>query len=166
MGVQIPLGRGNFEGAFPDMPDDIAVRCAKTAQPMGYMDSSEPKEAFYMGAYWRHLAHTIKPSVSGGDAAFLSQYFDHLLNVVSMLHNVSRLRACAVKVVISRKRRATVTLLLIGSGLPHSVISGIGQCPTALDGHSSITTFKNLYSPEKVYGSEKRNKHSANLTNI
>ena len=31
------------------------------------------------GAYWRHLANTTEPSMCGGDADFLSNYFDHLL---------------------------------------------------------------------------------------
>jgi len=31
-----------------------------------------------MGAQWRHLANTIEPSMCSGDAAFLSNYFDHL----------------------------------------------------------------------------------------
>jgi len=31
------------------------------------------------GAHWRHLENTIEPSVCGGDTAFLSNYFDHLL---------------------------------------------------------------------------------------
>ena len=32
-------------------------------------------------AYWRHLANTIEPSMCVGDAAFLSNYFDHLFSV-------------------------------------------------------------------------------------
>jgi len=35
----------------------------------------------YMGVHNRQLANTIEPSVCGGDAAFLSNYFDHLLLV-------------------------------------------------------------------------------------
>jgi len=31
------------------------------------------------GAHWCHLANTIEPSTSGGSAAFLSDYDDHLL---------------------------------------------------------------------------------------
>jgi len=31
------------------------------------------------GAHWRHLANTIEAPMCGGDAAFLSDYFDHLL---------------------------------------------------------------------------------------
>jgi len=33
-------------------------------------------------AYWRNLANTIEPSVCNGDAAFLSNYFDHLFSLV------------------------------------------------------------------------------------
>jgi len=31
------------------------------------------------GAQWRHLVNTNEPSMCGDDAAFLSNYFDHLL---------------------------------------------------------------------------------------
>ena len=31
------------------------------------------------GAHWRNVANTTEPSICGGDAAFLSNYFDHLL---------------------------------------------------------------------------------------
>ena len=31
------------------------------------------------GAHWRHLIHTIETSMCGGDAVFLSNYFDYLL---------------------------------------------------------------------------------------
>ena len=30
------------------------------------------------GIHWRHLANAIEPSMCGGDAAFLPNYFDHL----------------------------------------------------------------------------------------
>jgi len=36
------------------------------------------------GAHWRNLTNTIEPSMCGGDVAFLSNYFDHLL---LLLHN-------------------------------------------------------------------------------
>jgi len=40
-------------------------------------------------AHWRQVANTIEPSVCGGDAAFLSHYFDHLLyKIVHNEHNV------------------------------------------------------------------------------
>ena len=43
------------------------------------VDSGGSKEACVRwGAYWRHLANTTEPSVCGDDAAFLSDYFDHL----------------------------------------------------------------------------------------
>jgi len=31
-------------------------------------------------AHWRNLANTTEPSMCGGDVAFLSNYFNHLLN--------------------------------------------------------------------------------------
>jgi len=30
------------------------------------------------GAHWRHLTNMIEPFMCGGDAAFLSNYLDHL----------------------------------------------------------------------------------------
>jgi len=44
------------------------------------MDSGGPKETCARwGSHWRHLANTIEPSVCGGDAALLSDYFKQLL---------------------------------------------------------------------------------------
>ena len=41
------------------------------------------------GAHWCHLASTIEPSVCGGDAAFLSNYFDHLFGFFVTMHMLS-----------------------------------------------------------------------------
>jgi len=49
------------------------------------MDSGGPREACVSwegGAHWRHLANTIEPSMCGGDAASLSNYFDRSLVVL------------------------------------------------------------------------------------
>jgi len=47
---------------------------------MPFGDSGGPKEAcFRWGAHWRHLRTTSEPSMCVGDAAFLSNYFHHLL---------------------------------------------------------------------------------------
>jgi len=55
------------------------------------VDSGGPKEAQVQSyspgganvpsweGTWRNLANTIEPSVCGGDAALMSNYFDHLL---------------------------------------------------------------------------------------
>jgi len=44
------------------------------------IELSRPKEACTRwGAHWRSMADTIVPSMCGGDAAFLSDYFDQLL---------------------------------------------------------------------------------------
>ena len=49
------------------------------------MDSGWPKEAcIRWGAHWRNLANTIESSICCGDAAFLSNYFDHLLSVIRL----------------------------------------------------------------------------------
>ena len=37
------------------------------------------KHVLNEGARWRHLANAIDPSVSGGNAAFLSKNFDQLI---------------------------------------------------------------------------------------
>jgi len=34
-----------------------------------------------MGSHWRILANTTELSMCGGDAAFLSNYFDHLFHL-------------------------------------------------------------------------------------
>jgi len=52
-----------------------------------------------MGEHWRHIANTIEPSICGGDAAFLSNYFDNLL----ILDRIAVLR---------RRRRNSVVCLL------------------------------------------------------
>jgi len=60
------------------------VICAKTAEPIdmpfGTWTRVGPrKHALDVGTHWRHLANTIEPFMCGGDVAFLSNYFDHLL---------------------------------------------------------------------------------------
>ena len=40
------------------------------------VDSGWPSEAYIAwGAHWRRIANTIEPSMCGGDAVFLSNYF-------------------------------------------------------------------------------------------
>ena len=46
------------------------------------LDSGGSSEArIRWGAHWPNLANAIEPSVCGGDAAFLSDYFDRLSNI-------------------------------------------------------------------------------------
>ena len=57
---------------------------AKTAEPIempfGMWTQVGPrKHALVGGAHWRKLANTTEPLMWGGDAAFSSNYFDHLL---------------------------------------------------------------------------------------
>jgi len=42
---------------------------------------SQMKHALDVGAHWHNLANMIEPSTCGGDAAFLSDYFDQLLSI-------------------------------------------------------------------------------------
>ena len=54
------------------------------------MDAGGPLEAFAgWGAYWHHLLNTTEPSMCGGDAAFLSNYFDYLLIVMDGINSGS-----------------------------------------------------------------------------
>jgi len=84
-GVEIELCQGAvFRGK--EMADNTAVSGAKMAGPITMpfglwsVESGGLKEAFSRwGAHWRHLANAIEPSVFGGNVAFLSNYFDHLL---------------------------------------------------------------------------------------
>jgi len=61
------------------------VSCsAKTAEPIDmpfemWTQVGPRKHVLDGGAHWRHLANTTEPSMCGGDAAFLSNYLDHLL---------------------------------------------------------------------------------------
>jgi len=38
-----------------------------------------------VGAQWCNLANTVEPPICGGDAAFFSNYFDHLLLLLVLL---------------------------------------------------------------------------------
>jgi len=72
-GVQITHVKGQFL-TCRGMPSDTAVNCAKMTEP-GWAQ----ERMCYMGAHWRSLMHVTEPSMCGGNAAFLSNYFDHLL---------------------------------------------------------------------------------------
>jgi len=69
------------------------------------MDSGGPKEAFIRwGALWRYLANTIEPSICAGDAAFLSNYFDHLLpQSVELTTKTASVRTSAVTISNSKE---------------------------------------------------------------
>jgi len=79
------MQRGIFRGK--DMTSHArphsAVSCAKTAElieiQFGLWTWLGPrKHVLHGGAHCRRLANTFEPSTCGGDAAFLSNYFDHL----------------------------------------------------------------------------------------
>jgi len=46
--------------------------------PYGIWTAVGPGKHVFDGAHWRHLAYRTEPSMCGGDAAFLSNYYDHL----------------------------------------------------------------------------------------
>jgi len=56
---------------------------AKMAEPIvmlfGLCTLLGPRKHLLEGAHWRNLANAIEPFMCGGDAAFLPNYFDHLL---------------------------------------------------------------------------------------
>jgi len=55
---------------------------------------------YWLGAHWRNLANSIEPSTCGGDAAFLSNYSDHLLLIaMAVLYDmyVVQMARCAVE---------------------------------------------------------------------
>jgi len=57
------------------------VSYAKTDKPIQMPFKVWTQGSMYRwGAHWRNLANTIEPPMCGGDAAFLSNYFDHLLS--------------------------------------------------------------------------------------
>jgi len=54
------------------------------------VDSGGSKEAYIRwGLHWRHLGNTIEPSMCGGDAAFLSNYFDQLFVYLAFFPGVT-----------------------------------------------------------------------------
>jgi len=82
MEVQIAPCHGAIFGgkACLGMPDDTVPQNGLT---IWVVDSGWPKEAcITLGAHWRNLANTIESSMCGGYAAFLSNYFDHLLKLL------------------------------------------------------------------------------------
>jgi len=78
------------KGAHCEVWENFAVSCAKTAEsiemPFGmWTRVGSRKHLLDWGAHWRHLANMIEPSVCGDDAAFLLNYFDHLLLLLLLL---------------------------------------------------------------------------------
>ena len=66
------------------------VSPAKSAEPVDtpfrlWTRVGQWKHILYEVAQWRHLANTIEPSICGGcdDAAFLSNYCDHLFSGIA-----------------------------------------------------------------------------------
>jgi len=61
-----------------------AVTCAKMAEPieMSFVvwTQLDQRKHVRWAAHWRNLANATEPSMCGFDAAFLSNYFDHLLD--------------------------------------------------------------------------------------
>ena len=59
------------------------MSCANTSEPIEMLfrmwTQVGPLEHVLDVQHWRHLANMIEPSICGGDAAFLSDYFDHLV---------------------------------------------------------------------------------------
>jgi len=65
---------------------------AKTTEPIemvfGFLTHDRSKEAvLHEGAHWDNLAYTTEPSMCSSDAAFLSNYYDHLFFIMVALWN-------------------------------------------------------------------------------
>jgi len=65
--------------------DSLPRAVQKMAEPMktpyaAWTPVGPRKHVLDEGKYWRHLANTTEPSMYGGDAAFLSNYFHYLLS--------------------------------------------------------------------------------------
>ena len=68
------------------------MSCAKTAEAIdmsyGMWTQAGPRtHVLAEGAHWRNLANTSEPFMCGGNAAFLSNYFDHLLLLLLLFVN-------------------------------------------------------------------------------
>jgi len=90
MVVLVPDVRGNMEGRRGGHCK--AYNRAKMAEPVEipfrlWTWVGPGMHVLDCGTYWRHLADTVEPSMCGGDVAFLSSYFDHLLFFVVKLHS-------------------------------------------------------------------------------
>jgi len=64
----------------------MIVSPAKTTEPIEmpfvvWTQMGPRKHVLDGGAHWRNLTNTIEPSMWGGEAAFLSDYYDHLLQL-------------------------------------------------------------------------------------
>jgi len=75
--------------AYCEVYGRSALSCAKMAEaiemPFALWTRVSPsKHVFHGGADWRNLANTFEPSMCSGDAAFLSNCFDHLLILLSL----------------------------------------------------------------------------------
>jgi len=91
-GCPDPHAKWQFSGKRGGPLQSIGTLCGElckmaelTKMPFGLCTLVDPrKHVFNAGAHWRHLANTI-PCMCGGDVAFLSNYFGHLLSVWLML---------------------------------------------------------------------------------
>jgi len=87
------MQKGNFAGEGADYCEVYwlsAVSCAKKDEliqtQFGMWTRVAPKKhVLDAGAYWCYLAKMTEPSMCGCNAAFLSNYFDHLFNCPSSL---------------------------------------------------------------------------------
>ena len=89
-GIQVPMWRGNVEGDWRPIVkyrDFLAWAMQKRLNRSrcrlgcGLGWSKGSRLCIKWGAHWRHLTNTTKQFMYGSDAAFLSNYFDHLFYV-------------------------------------------------------------------------------------
>jgi len=93
MGVHIPHGKGQFRGGRRPIVKigTLSRELCKTAEPIempfGVHGTQVGQSTHVLdeGGHCRHLANTTEPFMYGGDAAFLSNYFDHLLALLGLV---------------------------------------------------------------------------------
>ena len=85
--------KGSFEGErsgpltivkYRDFCCELCKNGSTDRDAVWGMDFGGPKEArVRWGAHWCNLANTTEPTMCGGDAAFLSNYFDQFFLLLS-----------------------------------------------------------------------------------
>jgi len=90
MGIQIDLCEWTvFRGKGHAWRHCVhVVSCGKMAElgeiPFGFCIRVGPRNHVLHGrAHWHHLVNTVEPSMHYGNAAFLSNYLDHLLSLLA-----------------------------------------------------------------------------------
>ena len=76
---------------------------------------------FHEGAHWRNLANTTEPSMCGGDAAFLSNYFDQLFVIII----INVILAICTRDIMRGEVNANIPCEFTVDGLFHSLCTNL-----------------------------------------